>query len=92
MAITSASEFEAVLSRIHIRISKRIDQLRDAQKLRDARRRLAEIEELARDNVRLKAKREELSEAAKVVRTEMPKDAEMSHLLWDLMDFIDYRC
>lgn len=90
MTVSSASEFEAVMSRI--RIGKRLDSLPNPTKLRDARRELDAIAEVARDGAQLKAKREELTAAAKVLRTEMPNDSEVSHMLWDLMDYVDYHC
>ena len=81
MPIMSASEFEAIVSRIRMRVTKRMDQMRDDTKLREARRMLDDLEEVARDNEQLKAKRAMLSEAAKQIRADMPADHEASHLL-----------
>jgi hypothetical protein len=92
MTVSSASEFEAVVSRIRIRVGKRVDKVPDPTNLKTARRQLDELEEAARDAGALKKLRPKLTEAAKLLRKEMPHDTETSHMLWDLMDYIDYRC
>jgi len=88
--VTSANEFEAVMSRILLRIDKVLYARGDPPKLKDARRTLERLNGLARDSDKLKAAREELVQASETVQTEVASDEEMRNMLWDLVDYVDY--
>lgn len=90
MPVTTANEFEAVMSRVLLRIDKVLYARGDPPKLKDARRTLDRVNEMARDSAKLKAARTELSEACDVVQTEIASDEELRNMLWDLVDYVDY--
>lgn len=91
MPVTSVSEFEAVASRVRIRIDKFLYERGEIAKVKDARRDLEAIERIARDAEKLKSSREKLSALAETLRVEIPQDEEMREMLWDLLDYIDYQ-
>ena len=90
MPVTTVSEFEAVASRVRIRIDKFLYE-REVTKVKDARRDLEFIEGIARDATKLKAQREKLNALSETIRVEMPNDEEVREMLWDLLDYIDYQ-
>lgn len=90
MPLQSASEFEAVLGQVVIKIDKHMYQYGEDPGLKDAKRSIEKIIDVARDEARLKALREELDALSEVVRTKLSKDEEIRNDLWDALDFIDY--
>lgn len=90
MPVTTANEFEAVMSRILLRIDKVLYARGDPPKLKDARRTLDRVNDMARDSAKLKAARPDLVEASDVVQTEIASDEELRNMLWDLVDYVDY--
>lgn len=90
MPVTSANEFEAVMSRVLLRIDKVLYERGDPPKLKDARRTLDRVNDMARDSAKLKAARGELVEASDVVQAEIASDEELRNMLWDLVDYVDY--
>lgn len=91
MPVTSVSEFEAIASRILIRIDKFRYEHAEIPKLEDARRELSTIQEQARDTAKLKAQREKLNQIGETLRVEIPRDEEIRNMVWDLLDYIDYQ-
>ena len=90
MPLQSASEFEAVLGQVCIKIDKHMYQYGEDPSLKDAKRTIEKIIAVARDDTKLKALREELNELSEVVRTKMSKDEAVRDDLWDALDYIDY--
>lgn len=90
MPLQSASEFEAVLGQVVIKIDKHMVQYGEDPNLKDAKRSLEKVIGAARDDARLKALRGELNELSEVLRTKLSKDEELRNDLWDALDFIDY--
>jgi len=88
--LQSASEFEAVLGQVVIKIEKHLYQYGEDPALKDAKRSLEKVIEAARDPKRLKSLREELNETSDVLHTKLSKDEEVRNDLWDALDFIDY--
>lgn len=88
--VTSANEFEAVMSRVLLRIDKVLYARGDPPRLKDARRTLDRINGFARDTPRLKEARPDLVAASEVVQADIADDEELRNMLWDLVDFIDY--
>lgn len=91
MPVTSVSEFEAIASRVLIRIDKFLYERGEVAKVKDARRDLEHIQGTARDPAKLKSLREKLSNLSETIRVEIPRDEEMRDMLWDLLDYIDYQ-
>jgi hypothetical protein len=91
LPVTTVSEFEAIASRIRIRIDKFLYERGEVTKVKDARRDLEHIERLARDSAKLKTQREKLNALAETIRIEIPHDEEVREMLWDLLDYIDYQ-
>lgn len=91
MAIQSISEFEAILSRIMMKIDKELVVRTSAPKLEEARRTVERANHLARDAAKLKAFKNELLSAGDTLREEIPRDQELGEMTWDLIDYIDYR-
>ncbi len=92
MAILSISEFEAVIGQAQLKIEKVMYQSGEVPALKKAHRSLGKIEALARDPEKLKGVRDQLEAAAEIVREEISHDDKLRNDLWDLMDYIDYRC
>jgi hypothetical protein len=88
--IANVSEFEAVCSQAIIAIEKELVQVGDKPRLKEAKRDLQKLEQIARDPAAAKAFRARLSEAAETLRVEMSKAESLHEDLWDLLDFIDY--
>jgi hypothetical protein len=91
MAITTASEFEAILSRILMKIDKELVERRSAPRLEEARRTIDKAQAIARDATKLRAYKALLLTAGETVREEIPRDHELGEMTWDLIDYIDYQ-
>ena len=92
MPITSASEFEAVAGQAIIKVDKALYERGEVPALKEARRTLESAVARARQPEQLKAMRQVLGEATEVLQAELARDRELHDDLWDLLDFIDYRC
>ena len=90
MAITSASEFEAVLTRVLLKIDRELVERRGATRLEDARRIIDKAQAIARDTAKLKAYQPQLLSAGEVLREELGRDQELGEQTWDLVDYIEY--
>jgi hypothetical protein len=90
MAITSASEFEAVLTRILLKIDRELVERRGATRLEEARRIIDKAQAIARDAAKLKAYQAQLLSAGEVLREELGRDQELGEQTWDLVDYIEY--
>jgi len=88
----SVSEFEAVAGQAIIKIDKALYGLGEVPALKDAKRSLETLVSRAREPARLKELRDKLDATAEVVRAKLSDDTALHDDLWDLMDFIDYRC
>lgn len=92
MAILSESEFEAVLGNALMRIDKELVIKGDVPPLKEARRELEIVLAAARDKQKLKALLGSLSDTCDVIRAQIPDDTAFAESLWDLVDYVDYRC
>lgn len=90
MPLQSASEFEAVLGQVVIKLEKHMYQYGEDPQLKDAKRELEKIIGAARDAKKLESLRDNLNELSEVVRVKLSKDEEVRNDLWDALDFIDY--
>jgi hypothetical protein len=90
MAITSASEFEAVLTRVLLKIDRELVERRGATRLEEARRIIDKAQAIARDAAKLKAYQAQLLSAGEVLREELGRDQELGEQTWDLVDYIEY--
>lgn len=91
MAIQSASEFEAVINNVRMRVEKAISLRGNVPPLETAIRDLARIFQAARQAGKLKPLRGLLEEVTDLLTREIPDDNGMLEQLWDLADYIDYR-
>jgi hypothetical protein len=90
MPITTATEFEAILSRILLKIDKELVERRSAPRLEDARRTIDKAQPIARKPDELRRYKAQLTTAGEVLREEIPRDHELGEMTWDLIDYIDY--
>ena len=91
MAIQSAIELEAVLTRVVIQIDKRIAERGHWPALEAARRTLEQVRAVTRQGAKLKALRENLRTASETIITEVPDNSALHDDCWDMEDFVDYR-
>jgi len=92
MAILSESEFEAVINNAMMRIDKELVIRGDVPPLKVARRGLESVLAVSRDKAALKALLDQLSDTCEQIRANIPDDPKLGESLWDLVDFVDYRC
>lgn len=91
MPITSAPQFEAVLSRIMSKVDKELVERPACEPLKEARRTLDRVNSVSRDGAKLKALKEALTNAGDQLRSSIPRDQELEEQTWDLVDYIDYQ-
>jgi hypothetical protein len=91
MAILSASEFEAVVTQVKMRVEKGLSERGGVAALETAGRDLSHIFAAARQPAKLKGLRGLLEQTTDLLGREIPDDQAMMEKLWDLADFIDYR-
>jgi hypothetical protein len=91
VAILSASEFEAVVNHVVIRLEKVIQERGTDDKLTVARDEIAKVGGVAREGAKLKALRKKLEEACGTVELSVTNDEKLLNDLWDLQDYVDYR-
>ncbi len=91
MPITSASEFEAIISQVKMRVEKGLAERGSVPALETAGHDLSRIYAAARQPAKLKGLRSLLEEVTDALGREIPDDTAMLEKLWDLADFIDYR-
>lgn len=92
MAINSVSKFEAVISEAQIKIQKVMHAQGGSPALEKAVRTLAKIEALARQPEKLKGLRDQLEVAVDSICSELSHDEELRNDMWDLTDYVDFRC
>ena len=92
MAITSVSEFEAVIGQAIIKIGRVLDELGDDPALKQVRRDLRSMAAVAREPAELKALRDKLDAGSEVIRVKMKRHEDLHNDMWDCLDFIDFRC
>jgi hypothetical protein len=88
--IANVSEFEAVIGQALIKIEKAMYQTGETPQLRESRRDLGKLEEVARDPAKVKAMRARVVEIAETLRVQMSRDEDLHNDMWDVLDFIDY--
>jgi hypothetical protein len=91
VAIQSATELEAVLNRVVIKLDKQVAERGSWPVLEQARRTLDQARQVSRTGAKLKAMREQLRDATETVTSELPKDGQLHEDLWDAEDYVDYR-
>lgn len=91
MPVTSASEFEAIINRVLIKVDKKMYQVGERPPLKEAQRELNAFHKLARDSKALKAARDRVERISDSLQVEMPDDDEVRNFMWDLVDYIDYQ-
>ena len=91
MAIQSASEFEAVVNHVLIKIEKVLNERGSVTSLETATRDLKTIFAAARTPAKLKGVRALLEKATDTLSGELSGDTALLDQLWDLADYIDYR-
>jgi hypothetical protein len=90
--ITSASEFEAIIDRAIVKLDKFLYERHSDPVVANCRRTLDKLKNLARDSDKLKAQRDALSKVCDTISEKLSDDSDLQSDLWDLLDFIDYRC
>jgi hypothetical protein len=91
MPITSASEFEAIISQVKMRVEKGLSERGTVAALETAGHDLQRIYAVARQPAKLKGMRTLLEQVTDSLGREIPDDSAMLEKLWDLADYIDYR-
>ncbi len=91
MAIQSASEFEAVVNHVLIKIEKVLNERGSVTSLETASRDLRHISAAARVPAKLKALRALVEKTTDTLSGELSDDSVLLDQLWDLADYIDYR-
>jgi hypothetical protein len=92
MAITTASEFEAVMGQAMIKVDKVLYQRADPPNLNEARRNLEKVLSFSREPDKLKQQSATLNAAIEVVSKEIADDEKLRNDLWDCSDYIDFGC
>ena len=88
--IANLSEFEAVVGQAVLKIEKAMYQTGETPQLKEARRDLAKLEEIARDPVAVKAMQARITEIGETLRTQLSRDEALHNDLWDVLDYIDF--
>jgi hypothetical protein len=91
VAIQSAIELEAVLTRVVIQVDKKIAERGQWPALEEARRTLEQVRAVTRQGPKLKALREKLRVASETIITEVPENGALHDDCWDMEDYVDYR-
>jgi hypothetical protein len=91
MAIQSASEFEAVVGHVRMRVERALSERGSVASLENTIRDLERIVGAARQPAKLKALRGKIEELTDLLSVEIPNDDKMLERLWDLADYVDYR-
>ena len=90
MPIANVSEFEAVIGQCVVKIDKAMYALGETPQLKEAKRDLVKLEEIARDAAKVKAMRPRVQQMAESLRSELSRDEALHNDMWDVLDFIDY--
>jgi hypothetical protein len=90
MSIQSASEFEAVINHVSMRIDRELSERGSVPVLETAHRDLQRIFHVARQPAKLKALRSLVDQVTEVITGQIPNDNTLTEQLWDLADFVDY--
>ena len=90
MAIQSASEFEAVVNHVLVKIEKVMNERGTVASLETASRDMKTIMAAARAPAKLKGLRALLEKTTDTLSAEMGGDSALLDQLWDLADYIDY--
>ena len=90
MSIQSASEFEAVINHVSMRIERVLSERGSVPALETGARDLHRIFQVARQPAKLKALRSVLEQVTDAITEQVPNDNTLLEQLWDLGDFVDY--
>lgn len=90
MPIANVSEFEAVVGQAVVKIEKAMYQSGETPQLKEARRDLVKLEEIAREPEKVKAMQARVTAIAEVLRLQMSRDEALHNDMWDVLDFIDF--
>jgi hypothetical protein len=91
MSIQSASEFEAVINHVSMRIDRALSERGAVPALEEAARDLHRVLQVARQPAKLKALRSVIDKVTDVITENIPNDNVVLEQMWDLGDFVDYR-
>jgi hypothetical protein len=91
MAIQSASEFEAVINNVRMKVARAISERGSVPVLETTNRDLERVFGVARQSPKLKALRPLLDQITSTLEVQIPNDNALLEQLWDLADFVDYR-
>jgi hypothetical protein len=91
MAIQSASEFEAVINNVRMKVARSISERGSIPVLEATDRDLERVFGVARQSAKLKALRPLLDQITTTLEAQIPGDNVLLEQLWDLADFVDYR-
>jgi hypothetical protein len=91
MSIQSASEFEAVINNVKMKISRAISERGSSPVLEATDRDLQSLFQVARQPAKLKALRKLMEKVTDTLADQIPNDNVLLEQLWDLGDYIDYR-
>ena len=89
--ITSVLEFEAIIDQSILKLDKFLYERHRDPAVADARRTLGKIRALSKESDKVKAQRDALQKVADTV-SEKVSDDELQSDMWDLLDYVDYRC
>jgi len=92
VAISTASEFEAIMGQALIKLDKVLYERGNPPKLKQARRDLDKILSFSREPAKLKQHGQLLNTTAEVIRVEVAHDHDLHNSLWDCSDYIDFGC
>jgi hypothetical protein len=92
VAISSASEFEAVLSQAILSIEKVLFARGDPPVLKQAKRDIEKVLSFSREPEKLKQHIKTLNEAIEVIGKEIKDDEALRNSLWDCSDYVDFGC
>jgi hypothetical protein len=91
MSIQSASEFEAVINNVSMKIARTLSERGSVPVLEATARDLQRIFQAARQPAKLKPLRGLLEQITETLTDQIPNDNVLLEQLWDLGDYIDYR-
>ncbi len=91
MVIRTKSGFQARTKQVILRLDKVIYERGESPPLMKARRVLNRMLDTSLRSEDVKPFRDDFEKASDAIRAQCPKDNDTSNLLWDLLDFIDYR-
>jgi hypothetical protein len=91
MSIQSASEFEAVINNVSMKIARTLSERGSSEILESTARDLQRVFQAARQPAKLKPLRSLVEQITDTLSKQIPNDNALLEQLWDLGDYIDYR-